>query len=340
MEGGMKGGVTVSVAIATYSRAGMVRQAIEAALAQTRPPDEIVVADDASADSTWAALEELAGRESSLRIFRRERNSGGAENWSFAIGQTRGDYIAWCSDDDRFTPSHLEASVEYLEANPEVGLVHSGFVDAIETQGAPKTIPRPLRFARTRIITTGDLLGYLTRYYDWPFHPSTLVLRRAVWERVGGFDPAYALADTDWFVRAVERFPAAMLPRHGVYNRRHAGNWSNRLGSARMQREIFEIVERSIERRFPKMTPRRLIWKAVWRAVWRTNVRLRLLLTLRARLRSGHADAACAAWSVLARGTGRTLPEFITHAGSRVIRWWCGRRVPEFEDGRQSVSPL
>ena len=29
-------------------RAGMVRQAIEAALAQTRPPDEIVVADDAS----------------------------------------------------------------------------------------------------------------------------------------------------------------------------------------------------------------------------------------------------------------------------------------------------
>ncbi len=324
------------MAIATYNRAAMVRQAIEAALGQTRPPEEIVVADDASTDSTWAALNELAGCEPSVRVFRRERNSGGAENWSFAIAQTRGDYIAWCSDDDRFTPDHLEASVEYLEGHPEVGLVHAGFIDAIETQAEAQTLPRPLRFPKTRIITQRNLLGYLTRYYDWPFHPSTLVMRRAVWERVGPFNPAYALADTDWFVRAVEQFPAAMLARHGVYNRRHAGNWSNRLGSARMQREIFGIVEGSIERRWPKTGPRRLAWKALWRA----NVRLRLLLTLRARLRSGHADAACAAWMILARGTGRKLPTAAARRGSALMRWWCGRRAPQFEDTRQSVSPL
>jgi glycosyltransferase involved in cell wall biosynthesis len=336
MKGGVKGDVTVSVAIATYNRAGMVRQAIEAALEQTRPPDEIVVADDASTDSTWVVLNELASREPSLRVFRRERNSGGAENWSFAIGQTRGDYIAWCSDDDRFTPGHLEASVDYLEAHPEVGLVHAGFIDAIETQGAAQMLPRPMRFPRIQIITRRNLLGYLTRYYDWPFHPSTLVLRREVWERVGPFNPAYALADTDWFVRAVEQFPAAMLARYGVYNRRHAGNWSNRLGSARMQREIFEIVEGSIERRWPKTTPHRLLW----RALWRTNVRLRLLLTLRARLKSGHSDAACAAWNMLMRGTGRMLPRAFARTGSAMIRWRCGRRRPEFEDARQSVSPL
>ena len=131
----MKGGPTVSVAIATYNRAGMVRQAVKAALAQTHPPDEIVVADDASTDSTLAALEELASSAPTVRIVRRERNSGGVENWSFAIGQTSGDYIAWCSDDDRFTPGHLKASVEYLEAHPEVGVVHSGFIDAIEVTG-------------------------------------------------------------------------------------------------------------------------------------------------------------------------------------------------------------
>jgi glycosyltransferase involved in cell wall biosynthesis len=326
----------VSVAIATYNRAAMVRQAIEAALDQTRPPDEIVVADDASTDSTLAVLRELAAGDARVRIFGRERNSGGVENWSFAIGETTGDYIAWCSDDDRFTPGHLEASIEYLETHPEVGLVHAGFVDVLETPGAAHTVVRPLRFPRARIVCQRDLLGYLTRYYDWPLHPSTLVLRRVVWERVGPFNPDYALADTDWFVRAVEQFPAAMLARHGVYNRRHAGNWSNRLGSARMQREIFEIVERAIDRRWPQSTPARRIWKAVWR----TNVRWRLLLTLRARLKSGHADAACAAWSMLTRGTGRTAPKSVGDAGWALIRWWCGRREPEFEDARQSVRPL
>jgi glycosyltransferase involved in cell wall biosynthesis len=326
----------VSVAIATYNRAAMVRQAIEAALDQTRPPDEIVVADDASTDSTWEVLRELAAGDPRVRIFRRERNSGGVENWSFAIGKTTGDYLAWCSDDDRFTPGHLEASIEYLETHPEVGLVHAGFVDVLETSGTTHRVVRPLRFPGARIVGQRDLLGYLARYYDWPFHPSTLVLRRVVWERVGPFNPGYALADTDWFVRAVEQFPSAMLARHGVYNRRHPGNWSNRLGSARMQREIFEIVERAIDRRWPQPT---LPWR-IWKAVWRTNVRWRLLLTLRARLKSGHADAACAAWNMLTRGTGRTAPKPVGDAGWALIRWWCGRREPEFEDVRQSVSPL
>ena len=326
----------VSVAIATYNRAAMVRQAVEAALDQTELPDEIVVADDASTDSTRAALAQLAQRSSRVRVFHRERNSGGVENWSYAIGQTRGDYIAWCSDDDRFTPDHLETSLEYLQAHPEVGLVHAGFVDVIEAGGTEQVLARRLRFPQTRIVTRRNLLGYLTRYYDWPFHPSTLVLRREVWDRVGPFNPAYALADTDWFIRAVEQFPAAMLAHYGVYNRRHAGNWSNQLGSARMQREIFEIVEGAIDRLWPKKTLRRRSWKAIWRA----NVRLRLLLTLRARLKTGHVDAARAAWDILAGGTGRRLPQVVSRMGWPVIRWWCGRRTPEFEDAGQSVSPL
>ena len=333
-------GAAVSVAIATYNRAGMVCQAIEAALEQTRPPDEIVVADDASTDASWAALAELADRDSRVRIFRRERNSGGVENWSFAMGQTSGDYIAWCSDDDRFMPGHLEASIGYLEAHPEIGLVHAGFVDVIEMREAAKTLARPLRFPQTRIVTQRTLIGYLMRYYDWPFHPSTLVLRRKVWERVGPFNPAFALADTDWFVRAVEQFPAAMLARHGVYNRRHGGNWSNRLGSARMQGEIFEIVERAIGRLHSRRTPPELLRKAAWKALWRMNVRMRLLLTLRARLKSGHGAAASAAWNMLAAGTGRKLPKSVARAGGVVIRWWCGRRHPEFENLPQSVSPL
>jgi glycosyltransferase involved in cell wall biosynthesis len=340
LKDGGKEGATVSVAIATYNRAGMVRQAIEAALAQTRPPDEIVVSDDASTDRTWAALTELAGRDPRVLIFQRENNSGGVENWNFAIGKTRGDYIAWCSDDDCFLSGHLKASVEYLEAHSEVGLVHAGFVDVIEGDGATHNAVRPLRFPQARIVTQRNLIGYLTRYYDWPFHPSTLVLRREVWQRVGPFNTAYALADTDWFVRAVEQFPAAMLARHGVYNRRHAGNWSNQLGSARMQREIFKIVEGAIERLYSRMTPKATLQRQVWRILWRTNVRLRLLLTLRSRLKNGHADAACAAWDILTRGTGRALPKSVADRGRRAIRWWCGRREPSFEDARQSVSPL
>jgi len=98
---------TVSVAIATYNRAAMVCQGIEAALVQTQTPFEVCVADDASTDGTWPALQEFSRREPHLRVFRHGKNTGGVGNWNFAIAQTSGDYIAWCSDDDRFLPDHL-----------------------------------------------------------------------------------------------------------------------------------------------------------------------------------------------------------------------------------------
>lgn len=328
---------TVSVAIATYNRAAMVCQGIDAALLQTRAPFEICVADDASTDGTWPALREFALRVPRVRIFRHEKNTGGVGNWNFAIAQTRGDYIAWCSDDDRFLPDHLAASVEYLEAHPEIGLVHSGFVDAIETaSGAAITESRPPRFAHDTMLDREGLLLYLIRYYDWPFHPSTIVMRRAVWQDVGPFDKKYALADTDWFVRAVEKFPVAMLARNGVLNRRHPGNWSNRVGSAKMQREIFEIIEAAVNRLHSANPVRRALWK--W--AWRMNVRLRLLLTVRARIRTGHAEAACSAWSQLWDGTGLRLPRFLRRVGEVSIQKLAGRRAPQFEDARQSVSPL
>jgi len=314
----------------------MVRQAIDAALAQVRTPDEIVVSDDASTDETAAVLEQLALSNPTVRILSQARNTGGVPNWNTALEHARGDFLAWCSDDDRFLPDHLQASLAYLEAHPEVGMVHSGFVDVVETDREHPQAPRAHRFKEPYLVNRRNLIGYMIRYYDWPFHPSTIVMRRAVWERTGPFNPDYALADTDWFVRAAELFSVVLLPRHGVLNRRHAGNWSNRVGSARMQHEIFSIVEGAIARRWP----RQFFARSFVQAVWRGHVRLRLLLTARARVRSGHADAACAAWHQMLQGTGRSAPAWLETAGEKVIRRWCSRREARFENARRSVSPL
>ncbi len=328
---------SVSVTIATYNRAGMVREAIEAAQRQTLAPLEIIVTDDASTDETWTMLQELAEADPRVKPYLQPSNTGGVENWNTAVRQAQGKYIAWCSDDDRFLPDHLESAVTFLEQNPGAGFTHAGFVDALETDQGSERCPRPLRFGAVRVIDRGDLLAYMTRYYDWPFHPSTIVMRREVFERVGPFDAAYALADTDWFVRAVEQFPAAMLPRHSVLNRRHPGNWSNRVGSAKMQDEIFEIVEGAIGR-----IEAGALARAGWRAVWRANVRARLLLTLRARIREGYGDAAAAVFGQLLRGTGHKAPLWFTEAGERLVRGMAGGREPKQRSGeiRQTVRPL
>lgn len=326
----------ISVAIATYNRAAMVTQAIEAALTQSRAPLEVVVADDASTDRTAEALATLAARDSRIRVIRQSNNSGGVGNWNLAMSETHGDLIAWCSDDDWYRPEHLDASARYLEEHPEVGLVHSHFVDVVESPLGTANDYRRMRSLCPLRTTGRNLFAYLNRYYDWPFHPSTIVMRRSVWESIGPFDQRYQLADTDWFVRAAERFPAVLLPRYGVNNRRHVGNWSNRVGSARMQREIFEIVERALLRRWPRWTPQR----SVWRFLWRMNVRLRLLLTLRARLQEGHQEAAAAAWNAFANFTGHRLPAWLAERGESFARAIAESRRQSNESQNASASDL
>jgi len=328
--------VKLSVAIATYNRVAMVPGSIAAALLQSRAPDEIVVADDASTDGTRPVLDDWSRSDGRVRVIRQTVNSGGVANWNAAMAAASGDFIAWCSDDDRFLPDHLKASLDYLETHPEIGMVHSSFVDVWETPPQAVVKARPLRCQRPLVTNRRNLLQHMTRYYDWPFHPSTLVMRREVWDRTGPFDPQYALADTDWFVRAVEQFPVALLPHYGVLNRRHAGNWSNRVGSARMQAEIFEIVERAMLRRWPHGGPGRVCWRALWRA----NVRARLLLTVRARMRSGHGNAAGAAWSTLTHRTGTQALKWLDIPGQWWIRRVTARRKAGWPQVRESVSPL
>lgn len=324
---------TVSVAIATFNRRTMVRQAIDAALNQTHPPREVCVADDASTDGTGSLLDAFCQNEPKLSVLHQPSNTGGVENWNAAIRMTTGEYIAWCSDDDRFLPDHLAASVRFLDDHPEIGLVHSSFVDVIESDEGCFQEPRSLRFRRPVMLDRNSLVTYMLRFYDWPFHPSTIVMRRRVWDTVGGFDPRFALADTDWFLRAVEAFPIAMLARHGVLNRRHPGNWSNQLGSARMQREIRLMVENCIERLYPNDPLTRFAWKQIWGG----NVRLRLLLTMAARIRAGQSDAACLAWR---DAIGDLLPPFVESAGDRLVRYLSSHTPLRPQHARERVSPL
>ncbi len=332
---------TVSVAIATYNRAAMARQAVEAALAQSLAPEEVVISDDASTDHTEVLFKQwLAGssQASNVKYIRQPCNSKGVGNWNRAIEATTGDYIAWCSDDDRFLPGHLQASVDYLEAHPETGLVHSGFVDLLENAAVSRQEPRRLRSNQPLPVNRKTLVRYLIRYYDWPFHPSTIVMRRAVWEKVGLFDPRFALADTDWFVRAAMEFAIVLLPRHGVLNRRHPGNWSNRVGSARMQCEIYEIVDRAIGQLWPRQPVRRVLTRCLWNG----NVRARLALTICARVRSGHKAAAAVAWQSLAYGVGRALPKWMETLGSWLIEHWPlagSGNLPAADGLRETVSP-
>ena len=110
---------TVSVVIPTYNRSKMLVEAVESALQQTRPPDEIIVTDDGSTDDTEQVVARYGGK---LRYIQQE-NSGPAAARNNGIRKASGDFIAFLDSDDLWVKDRLERQFAALEQYPELDFI-------------------------------------------------------------------------------------------------------------------------------------------------------------------------------------------------------------------------
>ncbi len=159
----------IAAVIPAFNAAGSIREAIASAQAQHRPPDEIIVVDDGSADDT-AAVAATTG----VRVIRQD-NAGPAAARNAGIASTSANWIALLDADDSWRPERIARQLPLLD-DPGVAVVFSGHHVANKTPPMPPpTIDFDGLWDRNRIPT------------------STVLLRRAAWEAVGGFDPAREL---------------------------------------------------------------------------------------------------------------------------------------------------
>lgn len=104
--------LTLSVVIPNYNRAALIGETLDNVLAQTRPPDEVIVVDDGSTDASVAEIERFAPR---VRLIRQQnRGPGPARNRGLAAAS--GDLIQFMDSDDLWTLNKLEAQERALIA--------------------------------------------------------------------------------------------------------------------------------------------------------------------------------------------------------------------------------
>lgn len=117
---------TVSVAMCTYNGERFLNEQLQSILRQTQLPDQLVVCDDGSKDSTRDILREFslsAPFEVTLRF--NSVNLGVTRNFEQAISICQGDFIALSDQDDRWHSNKLESLARHLEVNPEAGFACS-----------------------------------------------------------------------------------------------------------------------------------------------------------------------------------------------------------------------
>ena len=195
----MAGG-RISVVVPLHNGADHCVAAVASVLDQTRPPDEVIVVDDGSDDLGAEAITAyLADRRSPVPVkVERQTNQGQSAARNAGVRLATGDLVAFCDQDDTWTPTHLEVLAGRLEAAPpDVGWVYSDFD---EVDGAGRLVTRGYR---TRHGVASDLRSVdQVIAHDLMVLPSASVLRRGAFDAVGGFDPELSgYEDDDLYLR-------------------------------------------------------------------------------------------------------------------------------------------
>jgi glycosyltransferase involved in cell wall biosynthesis len=128
----------LTIAIPTLNRAGLLRRAIESALAQTSPDIEILVSDNGSTDDTQAVIERYTGR--GLRTFRHATTMSAPKHGTFLMEQARGEFFLGLSDDDFLEPEFAAEVLAALDRNPKLAFVYTGCAVHYEDHEVPALV--------------------------------------------------------------------------------------------------------------------------------------------------------------------------------------------------------
>jgi glycosyltransferase involved in cell wall biosynthesis len=131
----LKTALTISVAMCTCNGEAYLKQQLDSIRAQSVPPDELIVCDDASTDRTVGILE--AFKESCsfpVTIIVNQTRVGVCKNFENAIRHCSGDIIFLADQDDIWLPFKFETIMAAFDSNPDCGYVFSN-ADLIDEQG-------------------------------------------------------------------------------------------------------------------------------------------------------------------------------------------------------------
>jgi len=225
----------VSIAIPTYQGEEFLSETLSTALSQTYPNIEILISDDGSTDNTLDIAREFQKKSPFEFRILTHHQLGMVNNWNFCITMSRGEYIKFLFQDDLLIPNCLEEMVSLAQKDPEIGLVFSprGLIldknaefndNCMFVYNGCDNLHKA--WSNLQSIQSGFDLLQDPNILEHPMNkigePSTVLIRREVFEQIGGFDTDLCqIVDVDMWLRIMGRYKIGYVDKKLSYFRIH-----------------------------------------------------------------------------------------------------------------------
>ena len=199
--------VQISVVIPTFNRRRFVREAVASVCAQGPDTNEIVVVDDGSTDGTAAALAHEFGARVRI-VCGAHRGVSAARNRGVAASD--GELVAFLDSDDLWLPGKLAAQRAFFARRADAQICQT---QEIWLRNGARVNPRAYHQKPSGDIFAPSLERCL-------ISPSAVMLRRQLFERVGGFDENLPVCeDYDLWLHIACDTPVGLVDRPLVVKR-------------------------------------------------------------------------------------------------------------------------
>ncbi len=236
----------VGVIVPMYNAAATIDATLRSIVTQTYRALEIVIVDDGSTDRSPDIAASWAARDHRIRVVR-QPNAGVAAARNRGAAESTCPFLAFIDADDLWAPQKIAAQMAMMNASePDCGLIYcwSAGIDPAGRVFSEGEQP----------LYEGHVLGELCRR-NFVKNGSAMLVTRAAFEQVGGFDPSLNAAraqgceDLLFALSVAEHHAFRAIPRSLVGYR--MGHRSMSSDTRQMQRS-FDMVAERFRQRLPR----------------------------------------------------------------------------------------
>ncbi len=248
---------SVSVIIPIYNGAKFIALTLDAVLAQTAPPTEVIVVNDGSTDNSAAIVEQYEDRVTLINV----KNGGAPAARNIGASMAMGNWLAFCDGDDLWLPTKLEKQLRLANECPDIHCVITDYVEFTDgvvsnrshLSYTPESFWVPEQY-QSGFVVRKPITGKLTTFQ--PAITSTQMVRRNFCLEVGGFDveATNSAEDTCFHFRVLSVVPFGVVPEVLMHYRRHPDSWS--ADSLKQLRNSVVMWDQIVER-YPQAQPYR-----------------------------------------------------------------------------------
>lgn len=243
----------VSVCMAAYNGERYIEGQLCSILPQLAPEDEIILINDASSDNTLEIVRRLQrellkdASAPQILILSHSVNAGVIRTFEEAIRSATGDIIFLCDDDDLWAPDKVRKVLQVFAADPDTRIVATG-LSLIDENDQP--IPGS-DFMRHRNFSSNFFANLLHNQ----FQGSAMAFRSSLLRDVLPLPPNHLFLHDVWIGtrNTLAGGKAIFLDEPLLLYRRHAGNYSRKMGFLKQLRLRMQLVSTHLARWFQRL---------------------------------------------------------------------------------------